>query len=112
LVDARGVDVTLDVREERIRKTLKNIVLTARPNFLNASLSPKSITVEIEGPRSVIEQAREEDLEAKLDLEGLEPGTHNLLPQLRFLREELSGIEILSVDPEEVRVLVPESETR
>jgi YbbR domain-containing protein len=112
LVDARGVDVTLDVREERIRKTLKNIVLTARPNFLNASLSPKSITVEIEGPRSVIEQAREEDLEAELDLEGLEPGTHNLLPQLRFLREELSGIEILSVDPEEVRVLVPESETR
>ena len=105
-VDGRGVEVTLDVREEKIRKRLNRVPLTSYPTSVNTRLTPTTVRVEIEGPRSLVEQVREEDMEARVSVEGLEAGTHRLSPEPTFLRAEHSAIETISVEPGEIRVRV------
>jgi YbbR domain-containing protein len=105
-VDGRGVEVTLDVREERIRKRLNRVPLASYPASVKTSLTPTTVRVEIEGPRSLVEQIQEEDMEARVRVEDLEAGTHRLSPEPTFLREEHPGIEVISVEPEQIRVRI------
>jgi len=106
LVDVRGVEVTLDVREERIGREMTGVVLRGQPASVKVSFTPSSVTARIEGPRSVVEQLRAQDLEARVTLEGLSAGVHRLPPQIVFLREGISGIEILATEPDEVRARI------
>jgi YbbR domain-containing protein len=105
-VDGRGVEVTLDVREERIRKRLNRVPLASYPASVKTSLTPTTVRVEVEGPRSLVEQIQEEDMEARVRVEDLEVGTHHLSPEPTFLREEYSVIEVISVEPGEIRVRI------
>jgi YbbR domain-containing protein len=105
-VDAKGVEVTLDVREERIRKKLAGVVLVSHPTSVKTKLTPTTVIVEIEGPRSLVEQVRVEDIEALVNVENLDAGLHQLTPEAQFRRQELSVIEALSVEPNQVRVRV------
>jgi YbbR domain-containing protein len=105
-VDGRGVEVRLDVREESARKRLNSVPLASFPPSVKTELAPTSVRVEIEGPRSLIEQIREEDMEVRVNVEGLEAGLHRLSPEPAFLREELSVIAVLSIVPEQIRVRV------
>jgi YbbR domain-containing protein len=111
-LDGRGVEVTLDVREERIRKRLNRVPLVSYPVSVSTRLTPTTVRVEVEGPRSLIEQIQEEDMEARVRVEGLDAGTHRLPPEPTFLRQEHSAIEVISVEPAEIRVriLPPEQE--
>jgi YbbR domain-containing protein len=105
-VDGRGIEVTLDVREVRIRKRLNRVPLASYPPSVPVKLTPTTVRIEIEGPKSLVEQIRDEDMEARVGVEGLEAGTHRLTPQPTFLQEEHAGIEVISVEPAEVRVRV------
>jgi YbbR domain-containing protein len=105
-VDSRGIEVTLDVREERIRKRLNRVPLASYPASVKTSLTPTTVRVEIEGPKSLVEQIQEEDMEARIRVEDLEAGTHRLSPEPTFLREEHSVIEVISVEPVEIRVRI------
>jgi hypothetical protein len=73
---------------------------------VNTELAPTSVRVEIEGPRSLIEQIREEDMEVRVNVDGLEPGSYRLSPEPAFLREEFSVLEVLSIAPDQIRVRV------
>jgi YbbR domain-containing protein len=105
-VDAKGIEVTLDVREERIRKRIRDVEVTSIPSSVTTHITPTSVRVEVEGPRSLVEPLVEEDFELRVNVEGLEPGVHQLTPVLAFLREELAVIEALSYDPAQVRVRI------
>jgi YbbR domain-containing protein len=105
-VEGRGVEVTLDVREETIRKRLDRVPLASYPSSVKTKLTPSSVQVEIEGPRSLVELVREEDMEARVSVESRQAGVHRLSPELKFHREELSAIEVLSFEPAEVQVRV------
>jgi YbbR domain-containing protein len=105
-VDAKGIEVTLDVREERIRKRIRDVEVTSHPPSVTTRITPTSVRVEVEGPRSLVEPLVEEDLELRVNVEGLEPGIHQLTPIPLFLREELAVIEALSFDPAQVRVRI------
>jgi YbbR domain-containing protein len=112
LVDARGVEVTLDVREERVSRELPGVAVRPDPPSETATFTPESVTVSIEGPRSVVEQLVAEDLEARANLDGLEPGVHQLAPEIVLLREEITDVEIVATEPAEVRTVVPSQGTR
>jgi YbbR domain-containing protein len=105
-VDAKGIEVTLDVREERIRKRIRDVEVTSYPRSVTTRIAPTSVRIEVEGPRSLVEPLVEEDLELRVNVEGLEPGIHQLTPITIFLREELAVIEALSYDPAQVRVRI------
>ena len=106
LVDVRGVEVTLDVREERVRREMTGLVLHGQPASVKVSFTPSFVMVQIEGPRSVVEQLRAEDLEARVILQELSPGVHRLPLQIVFRREGFSGVEILATEPEEVHARI------
>jgi hypothetical protein len=53
-----------------------------------------------------VEQIQEEDMEARVRVEDLEAGTHRLSPEPTFLREKHSVIEVISVEPEQIRVRI------
>ena len=107
LESGTSIELTLDVREVRLRKELSEIEVLTRPEAVSASLEPKSVRVVVEGPRSMIEQLRAEDLEVEVRLDGLGPGRHKVVPIVHVIRpDELAAVHIVSVTPDELAVQV------
>ncbi len=107
LESGTSIELTLDVREVRLRKELSEIEVLTRPEAVSASLEPKSVRVVVEGPRSMIEQLRAEDLEVEVRLDGLGPGRHKVVPIVHVIRpDELAAVHIVSVTPDEFAVQV------
>jgi YbbR domain-containing protein len=108
LVRLRGntsVDLTLKIREERMRKELSGIEVTLQPPRVNASMSPKTIRVLVEGPKSLMEQLSAEALEAHLRWEGLAAGNHRLVPIVRVINHtEPTAFHFIAVEPEAIQV--------
>ncbi len=108
LVRLRGdtsVELTLDVREVRLRKELSGVVVKSQPQRVNAAMDPDTIRVLVEGPKSLVEQLTAEEIEAEVQLEGLLPGSHRVVPVVRIVgRHELAGFHVISVNPEHIQV--------
>ena len=99
------MDLTLDVREVRLRKELAGVTVKPQPDGVDAELDPKTVRVFVEGPKSLVQQLRAEDLEAEVRLDGVAAGSHHVVPVVRVLRpDELAAIHIISVKPEEIEV--------
>ena len=107
LESGTSIELTLDVREVRLRKEISGIEVTTRPEAVSASLEPNSVRVVVEGPRSMIEQLRAEDLEVEVRLDGLGAGRHQVVPIVHVIRpDELAAVHIVSVTPNELAVQV------
>ena len=100
------VEVTLEVREEWIRKQLGRVTLSSRPPEVRTRISPDSIKVLVQGPHGLVETLRNEDVSAWVEVDELKAGNHELEPQVRLVRPDLSALEILSIEPKKVRVRV------
>ena len=103
---APGVEVTLEVREVQIGKRLSDVNLTIHPTSVKTKLTPPAVRVRVEGPKSLVEVMTAEDVEARIEVEGLEPGAHRLAPAISFRRPELSVVAVVSVEPERVHVQI------
>lgn len=102
-----SVDVTLDVREVRLRKELAGVIVKAQPDGVDADVDPETVRVVVDGPKSLVEQLRGEDLEAELRLDGLPAGRHDVVPVVHVLDPDAhAAIQFISVKPEEVGVIV------
>lgn len=102
-----SVDLTLDVREIRLRKELAGVAVTSKPERIDADVDPATVEVLIEGPKSLIEQLLAEDLEAEVRLDGVAAGSHRLVPLVHVLSpDKHAAIHIISVKPEDIRVVV------
>lgn len=106
LEDTSTVELTLDVREERVRKQFSGATLSSQPPTVKTRIRPASLKVLVEGPRSVMESVRVEDMSVWVEVGHLEPGNHRVTPKIRFSRRDLDSLEVLSVDPKEVQVRV------
>ncbi len=107
LVNRTDVKMTLDVREERIRREFNAVSLASEPEAVRSRLRPTSIRVTVEGPRTVVEQLEPEDLYASVRLHGLPPGTHQIVPVVQVLGKP--QISIVSVTPPEIEARVFDS---
>lgn len=102
-----SVDLTLDVREVRLRKELAGVAVVSRPAAVDADLDPETVEVLIDGPKSLVEQLRAEDLQAEVRLDGVAAGDHRIVPLVHVLNpDELAAIHIISVKPEDIGVVV------
>jgi YbbR domain-containing protein len=100
------VSLSLDVREERGRRELSGVTVKSVPEERAARLAPGSVKVRIEGPKSLVEGLRAEDLEARVHIEDLAPGRHSVAPAVVITAAEATGIAILSIEPKQIRVHV------
>jgi YbbR domain-containing protein len=101
-----NVTLALDVREERLRRELSGVAVKGFPEDRAAKLTPLTIKVRVEGPKSLVEQLRAEDLRAHVPLQDLAPGRHSVAPTIALPSPEPSAIEILSIEPKEIRVQI------
>ena len=68
---------------------------------LTATSSPETVDVLLLGPLPVLDTLKPEDVIVYLDLEGLEPGTYQIAPQVSLLPDKLRA-EIISIAQVEV----------
>lgn len=102
-----SVELFLNVREVRERKEISDIVVTAKPDGVEADIDRDRVTIIIEGPKSLVERLTEEDFEAEVRLDGVASGTHRAVPVVRVLRpDQLATIHIIAVEPEDIEVEV------
>ena len=81
--------------------------MTAQPDGIRAELTPESVTVLVEGPRSMVVELGNEELAAEVRIDGLARGTHRLVPIVRVLGgDALAALRIVSVSPEEIDVQI------
>jgi YbbR domain-containing protein len=100
------VEITLDVREERLRRELSGVAVRTEPADSSARLSPGTVRVLLEGPRSVVSLLTAADVDVHVRLEGLTAGRHSLAPVVR-VGAEGSEVEVISTKPGLVVARVP-----
>lgn len=111
LPDGNTVEVTLEVREERVERELSPVPVSASPSSTKVTLTPASLTIVVAGPRSVVEKLRVEHLGARVRVDGLGAGNHKLAPQIEVRLAGGGDIEIVNIVPEEVGARVAKSES-
>lgn len=98
------VGLAFDIHEERLRRELTGVTVKSLPAERPARLAPDAVKVRIEGPKSLVEGLRAEDLEAQVAIGNLSPGRHSVAPRVVVSSPEASSIQILSIEPQEIRV--------
>ncbi len=101
-----NVQLALEVREEWGRRELSGVAVKGVPADPPATLIPDTVRVEVEGPKSVVEGLRAEDLLAQVELKELGPGPHAVVPSIVISAPDASAIQVISIEPEEVRVQI------
>lgn len=103
---AMSVALTLEVREEHERRELSGVTVRGIPEDRPARFTPGTVKVRLEGPKSLVERLRAEDVLAQVRLQDLAPGRHSLAPTVVLSTPEADAIQILSIEPQEIRVHV------
>jgi YbbR domain-containing protein len=88
------VDVTVRLGEEEISRTFNSIDVDAKEYTGDYSVSPRSVHLQLFGPRSIIEKLELGKDQVYLDLKGLPPGLHsvslnvNLPPEVKVTEQK------------------------
>ena len=101
-----NVALALDVREERRRRELAGVAVRGIPKGKAGRLTPGAIKVRVEGPKSFVDELRAEDILAQVQLQDLAPGRHSVAPTIVISSPKASAIQVLSIEPQEIRVHV------
>lgn len=101
-----NVALALDVREEHRRRELSGVAVRGLPEDKPARLTPGAVKVQVEGPKSLVDELRAEDLLAQVQLQDLGPGRHSVAPTIVISSPEASAIQVLSIEPQRVRVQI------
>ncbi len=104
--ERENVALTLDVREERGDRELPGVAVRALPADSTATLAPGAVTVRVEGPKSLVEHLRAEDLVALVPLSGLGPGRHAVAPNILISTPEADAIQVISIEPADIEVQI------
>lgn len=99
------IGVRIEVAEIEIERRL-----TVRPDPLmgehGLTVRPSQLVITVKGPRSSIQKLDPTMIRFGVSTENLAPGTHPLTPRIMGL---VDGVEVLSVTPETVNVVVRRS---
>lgn len=98
------IEVTIQVKESIIQKTLKNIPVIPQDlsPFVSCEIEPKVVDVIVEGQNILIESIKEEDIKAFVGLTdsfqvGQKVKVQIVLPE---------GISLIKIEPEEVMAII------
>jgi YbbR domain-containing protein len=100
------VALALDVREEQERRELSGVAVKGLPEDRLARLTPGTVKVRLEGPKSLVDQLRAEDLLAQVRLSELAPGRHSVAPAIVISSPEAGAIQVLSIEPQRIQVQI------
>jgi YbbR domain-containing protein len=105
IIGSQTVQVTVGVTPIQTSLTLLNqpINIIGLPEGLGAQVLPQTIDVIISGPLPVLDALTLQDVIVNVDVTGLEPGTHQLVPNVKVL---VSNVLVESILPGTVEVIL------
>lgn len=116
LSETSTVTVDIGVSEETTTLPLENIPIRfiGLPEDSTIQANPQNISVVLAGPVSLIDDLTVEDIQAVIDVNGLQAGTHQLVPQIEILQGQVdlpdSNVTLLPTEVT-VTIMTPEAET-
>lgn len=112
IIGSKTVRVQVGVSPIQTSQTLPNqlINVIGLPDGLAARVSPQTVDVIISGPLPVLDTLTPQDVIINVDVGGLEPGIHQLIPQWDVL---VSNVLVESILPGtvEVTIFIPDTPT-
>jgi YbbR domain-containing protein len=112
IIGSQTVQVSVGITPIQTSLTLLNqpINIIGLPEGLSAQVLPQVIDVIISGPVPVLDALTSQDVTVSVDVTGLDPGTHQLTPNVKVL---VSNVLVESILPGtvEVTLLVPSTPT-
>jgi YbbR domain-containing protein len=105
IIGSKTVRVQVGVSPIQTSQTLPNqlINVIGLPDGLAARVSPQTVDVIISGPLPVLDTLTPQDVIINVDVGGLEPGIHQLIPQWDVL---VSNVLVESILPGTVEVII------
>lgn len=98
------IEVTIQVKESIIQKTLKNIPVIPQDlsPFVSCEIEPKVVDVIVEGQNILIESIKEEDIKAFVELTG----SFQVEQKVKVQTIIPEGLLLIRIEPEEVMVII------
>jgi hypothetical protein len=89
--------VTVNIRPLPVQRVIRGVPIRLRnlAPRLAGQLTPADVTIDLKGPREIVESLASESIAAFVDLAGLRPGRYNLQVHV----EPPQRVEILRVEP-------------
>ncbi|MHC2994312.1 MAG: hypothetical protein IBV53_02235 [Candidatus Atribacteria bacterium] len=98
------IEVTIQVKESIIQKTLKNIPVIPQDlsPFVSCEIEPKVVDVTVEGQNILIDKINEEDIKAFVEL------TNSFQVEQKVKVQTIlpEGLSLIRIEPEEVMVMI------
>jgi YbbR domain-containing protein len=105
LGDIKEVVVSLRVSEIEDILTLRHVPVTVTGSTHPARFNPKNIRVDLQAPKTMLKELSGIELQAVLDLQGLNPGSYELTPKISGLKDD-KKITVSALIPERIHVQI------
>jgi YbbR domain-containing protein len=100
-----NVALALDVREEHRSREL-SVSVRGLPQDRAARLMPGKVRVRLEGPKSLVDRLRAEEVLAQVELSALAPGRHSVAPAIVISSPDAGQFQVLSIEPQSIQVQI------
>jgi YbbR domain-containing protein len=96
------VDITVKEQEVQEEVAVTDLVIENLAENLEISDKPRSMTLSVKGPYSIIKNLKPTDIKVVVNAQGMSRGRHDITPTI-VLPE---GVELIKVEPQPVSVLL------
>jgi YbbR domain-containing protein len=102
----KQVTVSLRVSEVEDLLTVRNIAVVAAGSTRPVKFNPKVIRVDLQAPKRILGELSEKEIQAVLELKGLNPGDYELTPDIVFAKPEHNKITVTDIVPDRIHVRI------
>lgn len=90
------ITVDVSINEQTTSLPIENVPVSVLglPDDADLQLNPEVVSVVLSGPVSILEQIAAEDVQAVIDVNTLEPGTSEVVPQIIIQQGQISLAEV------------------
>lgn len=106
IVDTKPVQVYLNVTEVQDVYSIR-LPISADKISAEVKYNPKAVRIDLLGPKTVISEIKNDQIQVELDLAGLKSGVYELTPQIILAPEIQKKLSVKEVIPARIHVRIP-----
>jgi YbbR domain-containing protein len=103
IIGSPEIEVRVDIGQIRIERTLANIPVHIYPSEEKVNVSPLTVTVDLEGRKSIIESLSPANVSAIIEVKDL-PDTSVATPRINLPPMASNAVTIIKIDPEQISI--------
>lgn len=102
----KQVTVSVRVSETVDLLTVRNIPVVITGSTRAVKFNPKVVRVDLQAPKRLLGDLSEKEIQAVVELKGLNPGEYELTPDIVFAKPEHNKITIMDIIPDRIHVRI------